>query len=87
MVLMSYPDSSMCVAKECRSCRARHKRHSYATHLLKGGADIRHVQKLLGHKDLTTTTIYTKVDTSGLAAMLRRSHPREKQRIAHLRSR
>jgi integrase/recombinase XerD len=53
-------------------------RHSYATHLLKGGADVRHVQKLLGHKDLTTTTLYTKVDTSGLRAMVRRCHPRER---------
>ena len=53
-------------------------RHSYATHLLKGGADVRHVQKLLGHKNINTTTIYTKVDTSGLRNMIRRRHPRER---------
>lgn len=53
-------------------------RHSYATHLLKGGADVRHVQKLLGHKDIATTTLYTKVDTSGLRNMVRRCHPRER---------
>jgi site-specific recombinase XerD len=53
-------------------------RHSYATHLLKGGADVRHVQKLLGHKDISTTTLYTKVDTSSLGSMLRRCHPRER---------
>ncbi len=53
-------------------------RHSYATHPLQGGANVREVQELLGHKDLTTTALYTKVDTRGLAAMLRRCHPREK---------
>jgi site-specific recombinase XerD len=41
------------------------------------GADVRHVQRLLGHKDLTTTALYTKVDTTQLARMIRR-HPREK---------
>ena len=51
-------------------------RHSYATHLLAHGADVREIQKLLGHKDITTTALYTKVDTRSLAAMLRRSHPR-----------
>jgi integrase/recombinase XerD len=53
-------------------------RHSCATHLLAGGADVREIQRLLGHKDLTTTALYTKVDTASLAAMLRRSHPRER---------
>ena len=53
-------------------------RHSYATHLLKGGADIRQIQALLGHRHLTTTALYTKVETSDLAAMLSRSHPRER---------
>ena len=53
-------------------------RHSYATHLLKGGADVRHVQRLLGHKDIGTTTLYTKVDTTSLHGMLRRCHPRER---------
>jgi integrase/recombinase XerD len=53
-------------------------RHSCATHLLGGGADIREIQKLLGHKDLTTTAIYTRVDVRSLAAMIRRCHPRER---------
>jgi len=54
-------------------------RHSYATHLLAGGANIREIQKLLGHRHLTTTALYTRVDTRALEAMLRRSHPREKR--------
>lgn len=54
-------------------------RHSYATHLLQGGADVRQIQALLGHKELSSTAIYTKVDTRGLVAMLQRCHPREKR--------
>jgi integrase/recombinase XerD len=54
-------------------------RHSYATHLLAGGASIREIQKLLGHRHLTTTALYTRVDTSGLQALIRRCHPREKR--------
>jgi site-specific recombinase XerD len=53
-------------------------RHSCATHLLGGGADIREIQKLLGHKDLTTTAVYTRVDVRALAVMIRRCHPRER---------
>ncbi len=53
-------------------------RHSYATHLLQGGANVRQIQRLLGHEHLTTTALYTKVDTRGLAAVIRRCHPRER---------
>jgi site-specific recombinase XerD len=53
-------------------------RHSYATHLLQGGANVREIQVLLGHKELSTTALYTKVDARELGAMLRRCHPREK---------
>lgn len=52
-------------------------RHSCATHMLRRGANVRHLQKLLGHESLDTTQIYTRVETSDLARVIRRFHPRE----------
>lgn len=53
-------------------------RHTCATHLLKGRADIRQIQKLLGHKKLTSTEVYTRVEIDDLRKVVRRCHPREK---------
>lgn len=68
--------SSLCKQAGIRQVGPHQLRHSLATHLLKNGADLRSLQLLLGHENLTTVQIYTHVETSYLRTVYDKKHPR-----------
>ncbi len=83
---MDVQSVDLLVRRHARTARVRATphtlRHTCATHLLKGGADVRYVQRLLGHEHITTTAIYTHVTVADLREVFGRSHPRREAHAA-----
>ena len=65
---------------EVKKIRMYDLRHSYATHLLANGSDLRSIQELLGHSDIATTQIYTHVESNRMIENYKRFHPKERNK-------
>lgn len=74
-----HPGSVGQLFKVATGYNAHSFRHACATHLLRAGCDLRYIQQLLGHTNITTTQVYTKIDRTHLAKVLARAHPRAKR--------